>query len=163
MTMAYYSTTQYSAALTKSVQLEKDGDYLSKVGKHELAIRKYQQSLDIRTKLFGSSHLIVKTFKHTKVDNDNISPSGPSSIVTKSSPGFYSLLEAMKYEKDGDRLVKIGRSDKALLPYRRANDIEKRILGKDHPRTQYLQNKITKMQVFEAARVAKLSLSYRAQ
>ena len=160
--MGYYSTTKYSAALTKSVQLEKDGDYLSKVGKHELASRKYQQSLDIRTKLYGSSHLIVETFKHTKVDNDNISPSG-STIVIKSSPGYHSLLEASKYEKDGDRLVKFGRSDKALLPYRRAHDIEKRILGKDHPRTQHLQSKITKMQVFEATRVAQLSLSYRPQ
>ena len=153
-----FSERQYATALKKSIQLENQGDYLVKAGKPEMGIRKYQQSLALREKLFGQNHVIVQYFQG-KIDaiaevSDDASRSSDSKNLdwtyTKSSPGYYSLVQSLKYVQDGDRIMKQlsggaksnENNNKAQKSYTRAYDIEKRVLGKNHPRVMDIESKI---------------------
>lgn len=132
----YYSAQQYSTALTKSIELEKKGDYLWKAGRPELAMRSYNKSLALQEKIFGNDHELVDTYQTKLLQKDD------GWKKTASRPGFKALTESLKHEKQGDYLSKCGRDDKAKIEYQKALTIERKVLGKDHARVRSVEQKL---------------------
>jgi hypothetical protein len=122
-------------ALTKSIQCEKKGDELIKLGHPECAQREYEAGLKYSLLCFGREHHLVSEFRN-KVESDQCGWQRTAQRKT-----MQELSQSLKHEKHGDYLVKVGRPQLAAREYQLSLAIEKRIIGAGHPLVGALEEK----------------------
>lgn len=133
---SYISRQKYAAAVTASIQLETKADQLAKLGKWDLAMQQYQKSIDIQEACIGKHHSVVSAY-HDKLVAKN--GSWKKTTIRPSSVGF---LKSFQLEKEGDKLSKLGRPELAGRKYEQSYQLEKSMLGEDHPMVSSLRQKI---------------------
>lgn len=122
--------------MSKSIELEKNGDKLSKLGKSELAMREYTKSLKIEKAYLGQHHQMVSDYRDKLLEKDG------SLKKTSQRLASLALAKSFNFEKEGDQLRRLGRAELAHRKYEKSCNIEKRILGADHPMVTSLQQKM---------------------
>lgn len=104
---------------------ERNADKLMKLGKPDLAAAEYQRSLQL----------------HDETPNYYRQYGG----YWKKTPhrtAVHALMESLKHEHEGDNLVKLGQPEKARREYERALEIERRVIGSEHPMAVALRLKM---------------------
>jgi hypothetical protein len=131
----YISREKYVAALNLSIQSEKKGDELTKLGRPELAAREYAKSIKIEESLLGKSHPLVE-----KLRSKLTAKKGWTKTAQRNE--MNALEQSFKHEKRGDYLVKTGQKDSAIREYTASLKIEMTIMGKEHPVVTSLVQKV---------------------
>jgi tetratricopeptide (TPR) repeat protein len=132
----YIPREKYSAALSKSIELEKNGDKLSKLGKLELAMREYKKSLKLEEVYLGQHHRMISDY-HDKLLEKAGSLKRNSQRLTSRA-----LSKSLDIEKEGDQLRRLGRVELAQRRYKKSYTIEKVVLGEEHPMVTSLKTKM---------------------
>ena len=129
---------KYSAALSKSIKLEMNGDKLSKLGKSDLAMREYKKSLKLEEVYLGQ-HIRTMSDYHDKLLEKEGSLKRISQRLASRA-----LSKSFDLEREGDQLLRLGRVELAQRKYQKSYTKEKALLGKDHPMVTSLQLKMIK-------------------
>jgi tetratricopeptide (TPR) repeat protein len=131
----YIPRQVYAHAVEESLELEKKGDELDKLGRPELAARKYQKSVHLEEEVLGEHHPVVEEF-HTKIINSEEWKPSLHRVAADA------LSSSLAHEKEGDKLVKLGQKEKARHEYDVALKIEEKVVGQNHPMVNSLKEKI---------------------
>lgn len=129
--------TIFSEAILESFQAEMKGDQLAKLGQEDLAQANYDRLLEIEEEFIGEEHPVVVAF-HEKLEKEE----GWEKTAIRDASSH--LAKAIKFEKQGNELRKLGQNDKAKLEYEKVYKIEAAILGEDHPMTIAMREKINR-------------------
>jgi predicted negative regulator of RcsB-dependent stress response len=129
--------TIFSQAILESFKAEMKGDALAKLGKEDLAQASYDRLLEIEEEFIGEEHPMLLAF-HEKLDKEE----GWEKTAIRDASA--SLAKAIKHEKDGNQLRKLGQNDKAKHEYEKVYKIEAAVLGEDHPMTIAMREKINR-------------------
>ena len=129
---------QFTHAMEVSLNHEKKGDELQRLGRIELAAKEYEKSLELEEKYLGKDHPVVEDFRH-KLD---VPPTTAPWKRTAHRPAAELLAESLHHEREGDFLHKLGYDDLARHEYDAALKIEKHVVGAEHPMVTSLEEKI---------------------
>ncbi|KAL3906061.1 MAG: hypothetical protein SGILL_009427 [Bacillariaceae sp.] len=133
----YLERGEYVTAIERSIEYEKKGDKLIKLGRNELAQREYKKVLVIEEAILGEEHPVVSSFREKiAIEDDHC---WQRSTLRKAMDAIYTGL---KHEKHGDYLLKNGLTNQAKAEYEKALKIETAVLGEDHPMTSSMKQKI---------------------
>ena len=127
---------QYTAALAKSIELEKNGDRLTKLGRFDLAMKEYNKSIQIEQAYVGQHHPIVSSYQ------DKLLEKYDSLKRIQQRADSVALSKSLQLEKEGDKLQKQGKNKLAQRKYEKSYTIETAVLGADHPMVSSLEQKI---------------------
>ncbi|KAG7367613.1 expressed tetratricopeptide repeat protein [Nitzschia inconspicua] len=135
----YVPREQFTHDIQESFDHERKADELERLGKHNLAVREYQKSLELEERCLGKHHPVVEEFRH-KLE---IPQDGPASWKRTAHRHSAELLtESFQHEREGDILHKLGFDEKAKHEYDRALNIETHVVGKHHPMVIALKEKM---------------------
>jgi hypothetical protein len=127
---------KYSAALSKSIKLEMNGDKLSKLGKSELAMREYKKSLKLEEVYLGKHNRMISDYHDKLLEKEGTLKRTSQRLASRS------LSKSFDFEREGDKLLRVGRIELAQRKYQKSYTIEKTLLGLDHPMVTSLQRKM---------------------
>ena len=133
----YLERGDYATAIEKSIEYEKKGDKLVKLGRPELAQREYKKTIAIEEAILGDDHPVVNSFRE-KISTE-CDDCWQRSTLRKAMEAVYAGL---KIEKQGDYLLKNGLTAQAKAEYEKALKIEEAVLGEHHPMTSSMKQKI---------------------
>ena len=126
----------YTHAIKESLDHEAKADELEKLGSEMAATKEYVKSLHMEENCLGKDHPIVKEFQE-KLHQ----PIG-SWKRSAHRTGADALKASLEHEKAGDFLIKAGSKEHAKMEYKSALAIEEHVLGKNHPMTASLKEKV---------------------
>lgn len=125
----------YAHAIEESLDHEAKADELEKLGS-ELASKEYEKSLHMEEQWIGKDHPIIKEYQ------EKLHQRAGSWKRSAHRPGAEALKASLQHEKAGDFLVKAGDKEHAKMEYNSALAIEEHVLGRNHPMTTSLKEKV---------------------